>query len=135
MTAAEYQRIVVKAKAAKRNKYNAVRTIVDGICFDSKDEAKRYGELKILERAGRIIDLLLQPRFILQQKFTDNKGTKHRAIWYYADFQYHERKSKVLIVEDVKGQWTPVFSLKMKMFLLQYPEVDFRIYKDKHHEY
>ena len=84
MTAAEYQRIVVKAKAAKRNKYNAVRTIVDGIAFASEDEAKRYGELKMFERAGRITDLLLQPQFILQQKFIDNKSMKQSPIRSHA---------------------------------------------------
>ena len=35
----------------KRSKYNNIKTTIDDIKFDSKKEAKRYGELKLLERA------------------------------------------------------------------------------------
>jgi hypothetical protein len=47
------------------NKYRNIKTIVDGITFASKKEAKRYSELKLLERAGMITDLELQPAFNL----------------------------------------------------------------------
>lgn len=46
-----------------KNKYKAVKTTVDGIKFDSKAEARRYTQLKLLERAGQI-----QPDIILQVK-------------------------------------------------------------------
>ena len=42
------------------NKYNAKKTELDGIVFDSRKEAGRYAELKLLERAGHIEDLTLQ---------------------------------------------------------------------------
>lgn len=54
----------------KTNKYNAKKTIIDGIEFDSRTEAKRYGELKILERGGIISGLTLQPRFTVFEPFT-----------------------------------------------------------------
>lgn len=38
-------------------KYKAKKTEYDGIMFDSKKEAQRYAELKILERAGVIKNL------------------------------------------------------------------------------
>ena len=44
-------------------KYRAIKTVVDGITFDSKKEAKRYSELKIMEKAGIIATLRLQPEF------------------------------------------------------------------------
>ena len=47
------------------NKYNAQRVKVDGITFDSKKEAKRYSELKLLERCGAISDLELQVEYKL----------------------------------------------------------------------
>jgi hypothetical protein len=53
------------AKQAKRSKYNAKKTTVDGIVFDSAKEATRYGELKVLEKAGEIHCLLIQPSYRL----------------------------------------------------------------------
>ena len=47
------------------SKYKAQKTEVDGILFDSKKEAKRYAELKFLEKAGEISNLVLQPLFVL----------------------------------------------------------------------
>ena len=37
-------------KPKGKSKFGAKKTVVDGITFDSKAEAKRYGELKQLER-------------------------------------------------------------------------------------
>lgn len=54
----------------KKSKYNAQKTIVDNIEFDSEKESKRYKELKYLEKAGMIKDLQLQVPFELQPKFT-----------------------------------------------------------------
>ena len=88
------------------NKYRAVKTIVDGITFDSKAEARRYGNLKILERAGTIDSLELQPRYDLVVN-----GSK--CGFYKADFRYNEDGRQV--VEDVKGMKTPVYNLKKKL--------------------
>lgn len=41
----------------KQNKYKACKVIVDDIVFDSGREAKRYNELKLLEKAGEIENL------------------------------------------------------------------------------
>jgi hypothetical protein len=89
-----------------RNKYRAVKTVVDGIKFDSKKEAARYQQLKLLERAGEIMELTLQPRFDLIVN-----GVK--CGFYKADFQYLEVGKYV--VEDVKGMKTPVYNLKKKL--------------------
>lgn len=107
----------------KKSKYNAVKTEVDGIKFDSAKESKRYANLKLLERAGVIENLKLQPRFLLQEGFTYN-GHKERKIEYVADFQY-ERNGQT-IVEDVKGMKTEVYKLKRKLFLYKYRDIVFR---------
>jgi hypothetical protein len=70
------------------HKYGAVKTTVDGIEFDSKAEARRYTELRLLEHAGEIRDLELQPRYELLPAFVDAEGVRHRAIEYVADFRY-----------------------------------------------
>lgn len=106
------------------NKYNAKKTELDGIVFDSRKEANRYAELKLLERAGHIEDLTLQPKFELQESFSVN-GKKHRAITYSADFQYVEHGKTV--VEDTKGFVTEVFKIKQKLLLYKYQDIDFRV--------
>ena len=109
------------------NKYRNTKTIVDNIKFDSKAEAKRYIELKLLERAGEISDLKLQPKFVLQDKYKNNKGQTVRAITYKADFSYMENGK--LIVEDVKGMETKEFKLKKKLLEYKYPDINFRLIK------
>jgi len=89
-----------------RSKYNAVKTTVDGIKFDSKAEARRYSELKLLLKAKTIADLELQPRY----DFVVN-GVK--IGFYKADFRY--KMGNRLIIEDVKGVKTPVYNLKKKL--------------------
>ena len=88
------------------NKYKAIKTVVDGIKFDSKKEARRYTQLKLMERAGSVTDLELQPRFDLIINET-------KCGFYKADFRYLYFGKEV--VEDVKGMKTPVYNLKKKL--------------------
>ena len=107
-----------------QSKYKNKKTQIDMYIFDSAKEAKRYKELKLLEMAGEISNLELQPRFLLQESFRKN-GKTYRKIEYVADFKYIE-KGKT-IVEDVKGVQTDVFKLKHKLFEKKYPELELRI--------
>ncbi|PSJ32006.1 hypothetical protein UF10_04945 [Peptostreptococcus russellii] len=91
---------------------------LDGILFDSKKEAERYSELKMLERANLITNLELQPKFLLQEKFEYN-GKVIRKIEYIADFKYIDEKGNT-VVEDVKGLKTDVYNIKKKLFLNKY---------------
>jgi len=101
------------------SKFHATRTVVDGITFDSKREAKRYSELKLMERAGVISDLQRQVKFELQPAFYLD-GKTYRAINYIADFVYYKVKTGEEVVEDCKGFRTDVYKLKAKMFAYQY---------------
>ena len=107
-----------------QSKYKNKKTQVDMYVFDSAKEAKRYKELKLLERAGEISNLELQPRFLLQESFRKN-GRVYRMIEYIADFQYIENGKT--IVEDVKGIQTDVFKLKHKIFEKIYPNLELKI--------
>lgn len=111
----------------KHSKYHNKKTKIDGIIFDSKREAERYSELKLLERAGKIEHLILQPKFILQNGYRKKSGEKVRDITYIADFRYIE--NGVEVVEDVKGVETEVFKLKRKIFEKLYSDIDFRLIK------
>lgn len=107
------------------SKYNARKTVIDGITFDSKREAARYTELKLLERAGEIDALTAHPVYTLVDAFVC-RGKRERAIKYIGDFQYVENGN--LVCEDVKGVQTKVFAIKRKLFLLRYGEkVELRI--------
>lgn len=108
------------------NKYRNRKTIIDGITFDSRREAERYRELRLMEKANLILHLELQPVYELQAKFRHN-GKTERAITYKADFRYEENGR--IVVEDVKGMETEVFKIKRKLFLYRYPDIDFRIVK------
>lgn len=98
-----------------RNKYNAVKTSVDGIEFASKKEAKRYCELKILEMAGKISSLVLQPVYSF-------KINGYVVGSYIADFRYLDCEKNLEIVEDVKSvaTKTPIYRLKKKLMLAIY---------------
>lgn len=108
------------------NKYRNKKVIVDGKEFDSKREGNRYKELRLLERIGKISNLEIQPRFLLQDSFKKN-GKTYRKIEYVADFKYIENGKT--IVEDVKGMQTDVFKLKHKIFEKVYPDFELRIIK------
>lgn len=106
----------------RQNKYhvsNKERRTRDGIVFASKAEMARYDELKMLEKAGKISNLELQPKFLLIPKI--KKG--ERATYYIADFAY--LKDGKHIIEDVKGFKTAVYKLKIKLLLWKYPEIIF----------
>ncbi len=97
-----------------RHKYSAIATEIDGHRFPSRAEARRYSELRMLEKAGEIEGLELQPKFPLIVN-GEKVGT------YIADFRYRMGKSKTIeVIEDVKGVATPVFKLKQKMVRAQY---------------
>jgi len=104
----------MKRKPKSKAKYKNVKTVVDGHKFDSKKEAKRYGELKLLARAGVVRNLKLQPPF----SCTVNG---HLICTYKADFSYEERRRDGRvehIVEDVKSPITrmnPVYRIKKKL--------------------
>lgn len=101
------------------HKYGAMATVVDGVRFSSKAEARRYQELTLLERAGQIKELELQPKFPLYVAH-QRGGELHQVCTYIADFRYREGPRGVLVIEDVKGCKTPVYRLKKKMFENQY---------------
>lgn len=105
------------------NKYKNKKIVIDGIEFDSRLEANRYCQLKILERAREIKDLRRQVEFIIQPSYKKNNKTI-RAIKYIADFVYYDVKKKKTIIEDTKGFKNEVYRIKKKIFEYKYPELE-----------
>lgn len=89
----------------RRNKYGARKTKADGITFHSAKEARRYNELKLLQKGNVISDLGIQPKFpVMINGIT--------CFTYIADFSYVENGK--IVIEDVKGQRTQIYRLKKK---------------------
>ena len=92
-----------------RRKYGNVKTEVDGITFDSKREADRWQELKLMQSAGQIEELERQVRFPL-------RVNREEVCCYIADFTYRRKTNgRGLVVEDVKGRRTRDYMIKRKL--------------------
>lgn len=101
--------------------------------FDSQKERRRYQELLLLQRAGKISDLERQVPFELipAQREPDTIGPRggrkpgkllERAVVYVADFTYWQ--GGAFVVEDVKGykrgEAYKVYAIKRKLMLYKY---------------
>jgi hypothetical protein len=118
------------------SKYSNTKITREGRTFDSKREARRYTQLRLMEDAGEITDLQCQVRFVLipaQREFTNEiytKGKKkgcfkpgkliERECAYIADFVYIDAKTGERVVEDTKGMKTEAYIIKRKLMLERY---------------
>lgn len=102
-----------------KNKYNARKTTIDGVIFDSSREAKRWQELKLLEKSGQIKDLKRQVYFVIADSVRlSGEARRKPALRYVVDFVYMEADSRKYIHEDAKGFETP--ESRMKRHLMMY---------------
>ena len=113
-------------RSRRYSKYGNRKAYAAGQIFDSKKEACRYAELRIMERAGVITDLQKQVKYILipTQREPDIIGTRggihkgkllEKECSYIADFVY--KQDGEIIVEDTKGFRTPEYKIKRKLML------------------
>lgn len=90
-----------------RSKYRSVLTEAEGITFPSKAEALRWGELRLLERAGLIRDLQRQVAFVLAEGVRLAGEAKAKpALRFIADFVYTDTDNGRQVVEDCKSPAT-----------------------------
>ena len=95
----------------RANKFGATRTEVDGIKFDSKKEARRFVQLRLLEQSGEI-------SFFLRQVPLHLPG----GVKMVVDFLIFWSDG-TCVFEDVKGMHTPIYIAKKKMVESVYPIV------------
>lgn len=126
-------------RAKKPNKYRNVETVVDGVKFQSKKEARRFVYLKRAQELGVIEDLRLQVDFTLQEGFKKIDGQRVQAIRYVADFTYKVKSAGydhalqldmadieywrglypgALVIEDTKSRGTRTKEYKIKRKLM-----------------
>ena len=91
---------------------------MDGILFDSKAEAERFGTLKLLERAKQVRGVSVKPEFPL-------KINGVLIGFFTPDFGYFEGGRQY--VDDVKGMITAEASLRMRVFMACFPDIRLRI--------
>ena len=120
---------------SSRSKYRSRKATVGGITFDSQKEARRFRDLSLLEKAGKITDLNRQVRFELipaqyeiYERYSDKTGKRlkdgkrciEQSCVYVADFVYIENGQKV--VEDTKSDPTKTadYIIKRKLMLWIY---------------
>lgn len=110
----------------RTSKYGNRKAYAMGQRFDSKREACRYAELKLMEQAGVITDLQKQVKYVLipTQRESDTIGVRggihkgkllEKECSYIADFVY--KQNGETIVEDTKGFKTPDYLIKRKLML------------------
>ena len=87
------------------SKYNAKKTTIGAITFDSKAESEFYLELKRLERLGDVEILEIQPKIHLT----------NAKILYKPDFKVRHKSGLVEYI-DVKGFQTAVFAIKKRLW-------------------
>lgn len=99
---------------ARRSKYHAIPTELDGIRFPSMGEANRYAELKVLQSAGQISGLEVHPVFPIIIEGAPlrirAKNGVGRKIVAEMDFSYVENGQRV--IEDFKGKDNPYSRIK-----------------------
>lgn len=107
---------------SEMSKFFNRKTVFDGIVFDSRKEAERYAELRLMEKAGVITNLRRQVRFeLIPNQYMDGKLIERR-VDYLADFVYRDAETDKTVVEDVKSPATKTdkYIIKRKLLLKLY---------------
>lgn len=111
-------------------KYGNKKIYEDGEVFDSKKEYRRWKELILLVKAGKISKLQRQVKYTLipSQREPDIRGPRggirpgkliEREVSYIADFVYTDKAGQI-VVEDCKGLRTKEYIIKRKLMLHEY---------------
>lgn len=106
-------------------KYNNKKAKVNGIIFHSRMESMYYRHLQKLKKKGIVVEVELQPQYILLPTVQKIKR-KFLKTCYKADFKVTYADGHIEIV-DVKGKADKVFQLKRKMFEYFYPDLELSV--------
>jgi len=99
------------------NKFGAKRTTVGDVTFDSKHEARYYGELLLLEKAGLIRHLELQPEFPIE--VISPIGEVVRCGRFRADFRFYDVEAGLVRVQDAKSGPTRTEAYRLRKRLVE----------------
>ncbi len=111
----------IKGTKKKENKYRNIKTIYNGVTYDSKFEAEFAQKLDLWKRFGQIKDWKRQVPFEL-------KVEGEKICKYVIDFCIIHFNGKEEYIE-IKGKETAAFRLKKKLFLQTHKDIRYRIIK------
>jgi hypothetical protein len=103
----------VRLETARRSKYRAIPTVLDGHRFDSRLEARYYATLQLEQRIGAVLEIRRQPNYLLEVN----------GVWvgrYVADYEVVRADGEIQVV-DCKGFRTQTYKLKRRLFEALYP--------------
>ncbi len=113
----------------KGSKYNNKKPEAYGRKWDSQMELEFYEKLLEEQKQGQVVNIELQPVFLLQDKYI-YKGKTIRKMEYKADFKVTYSDGSVIIY-DVKGMIAQPFPIKWKLVRYIYNDLDFRCVRSK----
>jgi hypothetical protein len=108
----------------RTHKYNARRTLYNGVWYDSKLEAKLAADIELLIISGMAKGVERQKAFTLHGL---NRGS---ICTHYVDFLI-EFKDGHYEVWEAKGYPTPEWKLKKKLFEDNYPDIKYVVHSKK----
>ncbi len=110
------------------NKYGAKKTACQhGHLHDSRREAVRCNELHLLQRAGNIQALTIQPKYEFAINGDWLMMLNGQRAKYTPDFSYIENGRQ--IAEDTKGMVTEAFRLRAALFRHLFADIELRVVK------
>lgn len=114
--------------APARNKFDARKADCQhGHTHDSRSEAKRCNALHLLQRAGLIRDLVVQPQYWFVINGVQVKHENGRRLGYRADFAYRDVEKGADVVEDVKGGYRDdAWTIRKAVFCALFPNLELR---------
>lgn len=98
---------------ARKSKFGAVPTVMNGVRMDSRREARRWAELQFMERAGEIRDLQRQVVVPLVGRDGPLRTRTGRQMRLTVDFAYEDsRLGWARVYEDAKGMPTRDYEVR-----------------------
>lgn len=115
----------------RKSKHNGIKTeCVCGVVHDSRKEARRCADLRLLEKAGAIICLKSHPRYTFSVNGNPVMMDNGQQARITLDFSYFEMPSEKLIVEDVKPASKRAnsrdYPIRKAFFKALYPQAELR---------
>jgi hypothetical protein len=116
ITAADY-RAMAEPDSANRRVRGTRQTVIDGIRFDSRREARAWTALLLRQKAGEISGLRRQVKIPLQGRDGPILTPTGRVMLYVADFVFTEAGRE--ITADAKGHPLEPYQTKRAILAAQ----------------
>jgi hypothetical protein len=99
--------------------------VVDGEKFHSMGEYRRWCELQLEQRAGRITDLERQVAYELVPTLRRPGQRTEPALRYTVDYRY--REDGTVVCEEYKGHPDAAWKIRRRLFIWLYPDITLRV--------